>query len=81
MAKSRKEKKKGKHIGELIKAARKRRKMKADLVGELCNVSRSRIYQWESSTFIKPKNFKALSQTLGISLKRLIAENNDDERV
>ncbi len=64
-----------KHIGILIKRARLRKGLKAEDVAEACNVSRSRVYSWEQSKFVLPKNLKPLSQALKIPLKRLQDEN------
>ncbi len=64
-----------KTIGELIKAARKRRKLRADDVAKLCNLSRARVYQLEAGTFVMPKNLKRLSEVLGVPLKRLQDSN------
>lgn len=65
----------GKHIGRLIKQARKKKHLKAEDVAVRCNVSRSRVYQWELSKSVLPKNLKSLSEALDISLKRLRDEN------
>jgi len=62
-------------IGEVIKQARLRKKLSADEVAELCNVSRSLIYTWESSDFILPKNFAVLRKALGLTLRELRAAN------
>jgi transcriptional regulator with XRE-family HTH domain len=62
-------------IGEAIKAMRKKRGLRARDVGEGCNVSRSRVYSWEQSDYIKPKNFKNLAAVLRISIKKLEALN------
>jgi transcriptional regulator with XRE-family HTH domain len=64
-----------KHIGHLIRDVRIRRGLKADDVAEFCNVSRSRVYSWEQSTSVLPKNLKSLSAALKIPLKRLQSEN------
>jgi len=63
------------HIGQLIKEVRVKRKLKAEDVAARCNVSRSRVYQWEASKSLLPKNLKPLSEALRIPLKRLQAEN------
>lgn len=68
-------------IGDVIKRARIRKRLTADDVAKACNVSRSRIYQWESADFVLPKNFPALSAALGISIRRLRETNRDRERV
>jgi transcriptional regulator with XRE-family HTH domain len=60
-----------KTIGQLIKEARIKLGLTADQVGEACNVSRSRVYQWESAKFVFPKNLKPLSVALRVSMKRL----------
>ncbi len=65
----------GKHIGHLIRDARIRKGLKAEDVAEACNVSRSRVYSWERSKFVLPKNLRPLSQALKIPLKRLQSEN------
>lgn len=58
-------------IGVLLKLARKRKKISADAAAEGCNVSRSCWYQWEKGTYVFPKNFPAISATLGIPITRL----------
>lgn len=67
-------------IGQVIKAARVRLKLTADEVGEACNVSRSRVYQWEAEKYVFPKNLKALSATLRVSVKRLQEVNRRPNR-
>lgn len=62
-------------IGDVIRRRRMRKKLTADDVAKLVNVSRSRIYQWESASFIMPKNLPGLSVALGISERRLKAAN------
>jgi transcriptional regulator with XRE-family HTH domain len=64
-----------KTIGQVIKKARIKLKLTADEVGARCNVSRSRVYQWEAGNFVFPKNLKALSAALQVSVKRLEAVN------
>jgi transcriptional regulator with XRE-family HTH domain len=64
-----------KHIGRLIKQARVRMRMRAEDVAEACNVSRSRVYQWEASESLLRKNLKPLSDALNIPLTRLQREN------
>jgi transcriptional regulator with XRE-family HTH domain len=64
-----------KHIGELIKSKRVLLNMSADEVAEACNVSRSRVYQWEQAPYVMPKNLRALSTVLQIPLERLEAAN------
>jgi transcriptional regulator with XRE-family HTH domain len=71
--------KKDVRIGDVIKRARTRKKLKAEQVGALCNVSRTCVYQWEEADFIKPKNFKNLSAALGISVERLAQVNGKRE--
>ncbi len=68
---------KRKHIGHLIRDARIRKGLKADDVAAACNVSRSRVYSWEQSNFVLPKNLKPLSQALKIPLKRLMSANSE----
>jgi transcriptional regulator with XRE-family HTH domain len=60
-----------KTIGQLIKEARIKLGLTADQLGEACNVSRSRVYQWESATFVLTKNLKPLSVALRVPKKRL----------
>jgi transcriptional regulator with XRE-family HTH domain len=64
-----------KKIGEIIKRARTRKNLTADAVGEECNVSRSRVYQWEAASFIMPKNLPALARALGLSERTLKRAN------
>lgn len=64
-----------KHIGRLIEARRRARKLSADQLAVACNVSRSRIYQWEKDTRIMPKNLPALARALGLPISALLAEN------
>jgi transcriptional regulator with XRE-family HTH domain len=64
-----------KTIGQVIKEARIKLKLTADEVGEACNVSRSRIYQWEAGNFVFPKNLKLLAAALRLSKKRLETVN------
>lgn len=66
-----------KSIGEVIKKARTRKKLTADAVGEECNVSRSRVYQWEAAAFIMPKNLPGLAKALGLSLLTLRRANGE----
>jgi DNA-binding transcriptional regulator YiaG len=68
----------GRHIGRLIKKARLKHRLKAEEVAERCNVSRSRVYSWEASRSIFPKNLKTLSRALDIPLGRLRKENGAD---
>lgn len=63
------------HIGRLIKKARVRMHLRAEDVAEACNVSRSRVYQWEASETLLKKNLKPLSDALNIPLPRLQREN------
>lgn len=62
-------------IGEIIKGARVRLQLKAEEVAEGCNVSRSRVYQWEASDHILPKNLSPLSCVLGIPVEKLREAN------
>lgn len=64
-----------KHIGKLLKEARLRRKLSAEEVGRRCNVSRSRIYQWEKQRYVFPKNIEPLAKALNIPKSKLEAEN------
>ena len=64
-----------KHIGKLLKEARLRRKLSAEEVGKRCNVSRSRVYQWESQRYVFPKNIEPLAKALNIPKSKLEAEN------
>lgn len=64
-----------KHIGKLLEEARKRRNLTADEVGRRCNVSRSRVYQWEKQRSVLPKNIEPLAKALGIPKSKLEAEN------
>ncbi len=66
-----------KHIGILIKSQRMALNMSADEVAEACNVSRSRVYQWEAAPYIFPKNLRSLSEALQIPLARLQAANGE----
>lgn len=63
--------KKTKTIGEVIKEARMKLNLTADDVAKACNVSRSRLYQWEACSYITPKNFRALSAALHVPVRRL----------
>lgn len=67
--------KKKETIGQVIKAARKRLKMKAEDVAQECNVSRSRLYKWEAEKYIMPKNLGALSRVLRVPRRKLEAVN------
>lgn len=62
-------------IGEIIKTARTNLRLKAEDVGGLCNVSRSRVYQWEAADYVFPKNLEPLSRALGIPRKKLEEAN------
>lgn len=64
-----------KHIGKLLKEARLRRKLSAEEVGRRCNVSRSRVYQWEKQRYVFPKNIEPLARALNIPKSKLEAEN------
>lgn len=68
-------KKQREHIGELLKRARMKLKLKAEDVGAYCNVSRSRVYQWEAGDYVFPKNLPTLASVLKLSIKRLNACN------
>lgn len=63
------------HIGKVLKTARIRLHLSAEEVGHRCNVSRSRVYQWEAERYVFPKNLPMLALALRLSLKRLQAEN------
>lgn len=58
-------------IGDILRRARKRKKMLADEVAARCNVTRSRYYQWEASNRILNKNLPALAATLDLSIDYL----------
>jgi transcriptional regulator with XRE-family HTH domain len=60
-----------KTIGQMIKAARVKKGLKAEQVAEACNVSRARVYMWETQEHIMAKNLNALSTILDIPLARL----------
>lgn len=64
-------------IGEIIKTARQRLNLKAEEVGAMCNVSRSRIYQWEAADYVFPKNLHTLSSALGIPVEKLEQANRN----
>lgn len=68
-------------IGEVLKRAREKKGLSADEVAALCNVSRSRVYQWEGSDFILRKNFPALSAALDLSIKYLNRVNGERDPV
>ena len=63
------------HIGKVLKAARVRKNLKAEEVGKRCNVSRSRVYQWEKGRHVFEKNIPALAKVLGIPVEILEREN------
>ena len=63
------------HIGKTLKAERERLGLNAESVAKRCNVSRSRIYQWDKEQFILPKNLRALASALDIPHSVLIALN------
>lgn len=67
--------KKKEPIGALLKCARMRLELSADDVGLRCNVSRSRVYQWEAGSYVFPKNLPVLSEALNIPLGKLQALN------
>lgn len=58
-------------IGRALKIARLQRGLTADEVAAACNVSRSRVYQWEAGTYVFPKNFPLIAATLNIPVKKL----------
>jgi transcriptional regulator with XRE-family HTH domain len=62
-------------IGQVIKAARVKLELSAEDVAAKCNVSRSRVYQWESQDYVMPKNFTALANALNIPVKLLERSN------
>lgn len=62
-------------IGDVIKMARVKLNLTALDVATRCNVSRSRIYQWEGDTYVLPKNLPALSAALRVPIRRLKATN------
>lgn len=64
-----------KPIGIVLKDARLRKGLKADDVAAFCNVSRSRVYQWEADIYVFPKNLPALAAVLGVPIKKLKAAN------
>lgn len=64
-----------KHIGNFLKIARKRKRLKAEDLGRLCNVSRSRIYLWEQGRYVFPKNIPILAKALSVPVQALEAEN------
>lgn len=68
-------------IGALLKCARMRLNLSADDVGALCNVSRSRVYQWEAGSYVFPKNLLPLSVALNITMKKLHATNGSPPAV
>lgn len=71
---------KKKSISDVIKAARTRLKLSADDVAARCNVSRSRVYQWEAQGYVFPKNLPALSAALQVPVRRLKATNGRPSR-
>lgn len=68
-----------KTIGEVIKRARIRLNLTAEEVAVECNVSRSRVYQWEAGEYVFPKNLPALSRVLQVSQRTLKATNRQPE--
>lgn len=68
-----------KPIGEVIKARRQKLKLKAEDVALKCNVSRSRVYQWERQSRVVEKNLKTLALALQMPLGRLKAANGQRE--
>lgn len=64
-----------KPIGVVLKKARIKLGLKAEDVAARCNVSRSRVYQWEATRYVFPKNLPALSVVLHIPIGRLKAAN------
>ena len=69
-----------KHIGKMLKAARLKLGLKAAEVGAACNLTRSRIYGFEASRFILPKQLPGLAKALRVPLEQLQAENGPDRR-
>jgi transcriptional regulator with XRE-family HTH domain len=63
------------HIGKILKAARVKKNLRAEDVGKRCNVSRSRVYQWEKGRHVFEKNIPALAKVLGIPVETLEREN------
>src|SRR5258708_6544366 len=55
-----------KHIGKRLKAARLKLGLKAAEVGAACNLTRSRIYGFEASKFILPKQLPGFAKALRI---------------
>ncbi len=64
-----------KHIGRLIYFGRVFQHLTADEVARRCNVTRSRVYQWEQQDFILPKNLAPLAVALGLPLRTLELAN------
>ena len=64
----------------MLKAARLKLGLKAAEVGAACNLTRSRIYGFEASRFILPKQLPGLAKALRIPLEQLQAENGPDRR-
>ena len=64
-----------KNIGKILKEARIKKNLDATEVGRRCNVSRSRVYQWEKGRYVFEKNIPALAKTLGIPAEVLEREN------
>lgn len=62
-------------IGEVIRNARLRKKIKVGQAAEACEVSRPHWHTWEKSEYILPKNFTRIAGALGLSRKRLVKAN------
>lgn len=67
-------------IGVILKRARLRNKLSAEAVAASCNVSRSRVYQWEAGNYVFPKNLSTLSEVLHVPVGRLKAANKHSPR-
>ncbi|WP_028164148.1 helix-turn-helix domain-containing protein [Bradyrhizobium elkanii] len=62
-------------IGQLIRQTRKRKGLSAELVAFECNVTTSRLYQWEVANRIIEKNIPALAKALRIPASQLRSVN------
>jgi len=62
-------------IGDVLKRARLKKGLAPEDVAAMCEISRSRYFQWENSDRILPKNFRRLSTALGISVQTLKRAN------
>lgn len=71
--------KKRKQIGAVLKAARLRLKLRAEEVAASANVSRSRVYMWEASDYVFPKNLRTLAEVLQVPVEQLEAVNRHPE--